>query len=112
SAVHSRAVAWLVLQRAADSLADWAAHRSRNELTKAGLLGPAVGTWVRPRQLQCGRVDPVGTHENLSRGSSTIRKGRCLLAGGLTQLCQPAVHVYGDRRRRPAVGTELEHPLI
>ena len=71
-----------------------------------------VVTRVRPRQLQRGRVDPVGTHENLSRGGSTIRKGRRHLAGGLTQLCQPAVHVHGDRARRPAVRTELEHPLI
>ena len=111
-AVHAEGVDGIVVQRAAVNLAERGDHRPRNEPTKAGHLSPALGTRVRPRQLQRGRVDPVGTHENLSRGGSTIRKGRRHLAGGLTQLCQPAVHVHGDRARRGAVGTELEHPLV
>ena len=111
-AVHAEGVDGIVVQRAAVSLAERGNRRSRNESTKAGHLGPALGTRVRPRQLQRGRVDPVGAHENLCGGGSAIRKGRRHLACGLTQLCQPAVHVHGDRARRPAVGTEFEHPLI
>ena len=111
-AVHAEGVDGVVVQLAAVSLAERGDRRPRNEPAKAGHLGPALGTRVRPRQPQRGRIDPVGADENLSRSGAPIRKGRRHLVGGLTQLRQPAVHVHSDRARRPAVGTELEHPLV
>ena len=93
-------------------LAECGNVRPWNEPAKAGHLGPAPGARARPRQLQYGGVDPVGTHENIACCNQAIRKGRRHVVRGLSQLNQPAVHVDGNRARFPAVGAELEHPFV
>ena len=73
-AIHAEGVNGIVVQGTAVGLAERGNVRPLNEPAKAGHLGPTPGARARPRQLHCGGVDAVGTHENITRCDQAIRK--------------------------------------